>query len=264
MPGRSAELTRIAARVRRDLARMARPAGVFDARRYFRGSADLRFHNVRTPSLRLLARTICVEQRGVWTVHTAVRFADLLVGDPYLETKAVAIEVLSTFRSAFAPDLLATWKHWLARGDSSNWATTDAICGRLIGPLLVDRPALAEDVAGWRKDPNMWVRRASAVGLVPLVRRGKALGLAYRVARALHPDKEDLIQKAVGWLLREAGKADARRLEGYLREHGPKIPRTTIRYAIERFPGQERQVLMTATRRMPRAKRGRPCHAAAK
>jgi 3-methyladenine DNA glycosylase AlkD len=259
-----AELTRIAARVRRDLARMARSAGVFDARRYFRGSADLRFHNVRTPSLRLLARTICVEHRGVWTVHTAVRFADLLVGDPHLETKAVAIEVLSTFRSALTPDLLATWKHWLARGDASNWATTDAICGRLIGPLLVDRPALAEDVAGWRTDPNMWVRRASAVGLIPLVRRGRALGLAYRVARALHPDKEDLIQKAVGWLLREAGKSDRSRLERYLCETVSTIPRTTFRYAIERFPEPRRRVLMAVARRTGRAKQARPRRAAAK
>jgi 3-methyladenine DNA glycosylase AlkD len=249
MPDRSAELARIAARVRRDLARMARPAGVFDARRYFRGSADLRFHNVRTPSVRSLARAISLEHRLDWDVDTAVRFADSLIVDPYLETKAVGIEVLSVFRTTFAPDLLVTWRDWLARGDSSNWATTDAICGRLIGPLLVDRPALANDVAGWWKDGNMWVRRASAVGLIPLVRRGKALGLAYRVARALHPDEEDLIQKAVGWLLREAGKTDGGRLEGYLRQHGPKIPRTTLRYAIERFPRSLQQEMLAVTRR---------------
>jgi 3-methyladenine DNA glycosylase AlkD len=94
----------------------------------------------------------------------------------------------------------------------------------------------------------MWVRRAAAVSLIPSVRRGLALDLAYGVARTLHPDPEDLIQKAVGWMLREAGKADARRLERYLRANGPRIPRTTLRYAIERFPPAKRHALLKITK----------------
>jgi 3-methyladenine DNA glycosylase AlkD len=65
----------------------------------------------------------------------------------------------------------------------------------------------------------------------------------------LHPANIDVIQKAVGWTLREAGKADANRLERYLRAHGPAVPRTTLRYAIERFPAVKRASLMMATRR---------------
>jgi 3-methyladenine DNA glycosylase AlkD len=94
----------------------------------------------------------------------------------------------------------------------------------------------------------MWVRRASAVGLIPVVRSGAALDLGYSIARTLHRDKEDLIQKAVGWMLREAGKADPRRLERYLRANGPRIPRTTLRYAIERFPAARRKTLLRATK----------------
>jgi 3-methyladenine DNA glycosylase AlkD len=84
----------------------------------------------------------------------------------------------------------------------------------------------------------MWVRRASAVALIPSFRRGLALDVAYDLAKTLHPDREDLIHKAVGWMLREAGKLDPARLERYLRAEGPAIPRTTVRYAIERFPRQ--------------------------
>jgi 3-methyladenine DNA glycosylase AlkD len=65
----------------------------------------------------------------------------------------------------------------------------------------------------------------------------------------LHSANADVIQKAVGWTLREAGKFDAGRLERYLRAHGPEIPRTTLRYAIERFAPQKRTSLMKATRR---------------
>jgi 3-methyladenine DNA glycosylase AlkD len=84
--------------------------------------------------------------------------------------------------------------------------------------------------------------------LIPLIRKGHALNIAYDIARTLHSDKEDLIQKAVGWTLREAGKVDSQRLEKYLRDEGPDIPRTTVRYAIERFPAAKRQALLKATR----------------
>ena len=102
----------------------------------------------------------------------------------------------------------------------------------------------------WSRHRSLWVRRASAVSLIPSVRTGLALGLAYDVASALHADDEDLIQKAVGWMLREAGKADAARLERYLRRHGPAIPRTTVRYAIERFAPVKRLALLRATKDM--------------
>ncbi|MBI3400563.1 MAG: DNA alkylation repair protein [Acidobacteria bacterium] len=106
----------------------------------------------------------------------------------------------------------------------------------------------APRMRAWSRDRNMWVRRASIVSLIRPIREGLALDLAYDVALRLHRDDHDLIQKAVGWVLREAGKMDAKRLERYLRAHGPSIPRTTVRYAIERFPAAERRALLKVTR----------------
>jgi 3-methyladenine DNA glycosylase AlkD len=177
-----------------------------------------------------------------------VAFADALIVDRHLEAKAVGIEVLARYRRAFTPRLLPQWKRWLAANYSANWATTDTICGALIGPLFVQHPRLAGRMRAWSRHPNMWVRRASIVGLIPLARKGEALDTLYDVAAQLHPDREDLIQKAVGWALREAGKADAPRLERYLRANGPSIPRTTIRYAIERFSPAARAALLVGTR----------------
>ncbi|MGE5243825.1 MAG: DNA alkylation repair protein [Betaproteobacteria bacterium] len=235
-------------RAKRELVARARSTAGFDASRYFRAAGDLGFHNVGTASVRALARAIQHDHRDDWTVADAAAFADAMVRDRFLEAKGVGIEVLAGYRRSFTPALLRQWKQWLAAGYSTNWATTDGICGSLVGPLLVDRPALAPKVAAWAGDRNMWVRRASAVALIPSVRRGVALDLAYRVAAQLHRDGEDLIQKAVGWLLREAGKRDMGRLEAYLRAKGAVIPRTTVRYAIERFPAAKRAALLRATR----------------
>jgi 3-methyladenine DNA glycosylase AlkD len=232
------------AEARRAIKRLARPAGDFDASRYFRGEHDLGFYNVGTARMRALARSIHTAHREHWAVSDAMAFADALIADRFLETKSVGIEVVARYRNDFSPPLLSSWKRWLSANHSANWATTDAICGTLIGPLLVSHPRLALQMRSWSKDSNMWVRRASIVGLLPLVRQGGGVDLVYDIARRLHADREDLIQKAVGWALREAGKRDVARLERYLRVNVRVIPRTTFRYAIERFSPAARKRLL--------------------
>ena len=241
---------RAAREAKRALARMARPAGDFDSSRYFRGPGDLGFYNVGTAAMRELARSIHAQHKDSWSIDEAMAFAGALIEDRYLEAKSVGIEVVARYRRDFTPRLLPAWKRWLAHNHSANWATTDAMCGVLIGPLLLQQPALGARMRIWARDRNMWVRRASIVGLIQRARRGESLDLVYEIARRLHGDQEDLIQKAVGWALREAGKTDMVRLEHYLRANGAAIPRTTLRYAIERFPYRKRQALLIGTRKM--------------
>ena len=232
---------------RRELEGMSRPAGEFDASRYFRAADDLQFFNVGSPNVRAFARRL-VQDHPEWTVDEAMAFAEALIADPVLEVKGLAVEVVARYRRTFRPSHLAVWKRWLAANHSANWATTDAICGLLIGPLLVTHPELAVKLRAWSGNRNLWVRRASAVGLLPGIRRHLHLDQGYATAVALHPDPADLIHKAVGWLLRELGKVDAPRLERYLLVHGSAIPRTTVRYAIERFPVAARKRLLAATK----------------
>jgi 3-methyladenine DNA glycosylase AlkD len=223
---------------------LSRSSGTFDAQRYFRGGADLRFYNVGSEAVRDLAKAIFRAHHDAWTVADAMTLADELIEDAYLDTKAVGVELVRLFRRQFTPRMLPRWKRWLVRNHSTNWATTDAICGYLIGPLVLAHPALVPRVAAWSRDRNMWVRRASAVSLIPSVRQGLALDAAYGVAKRLHADPEDLIQKAAGWMLREAGKTDPARLERYLKANVRRIPRTTFRYAIERFDNRKRRELL--------------------
>jgi 3-methyladenine DNA glycosylase AlkD len=227
---------------------MARDPGEFDAARYFRGESGLRFYHVGTPRVRELARSIHRAHREDWTIDDMMAFAEILVANPYLEAKAVGIEVLARARRSFHPALLARWKRWLAANHCANWATTDQLCALLIGPLLVQHPELATKLSTWVTHRNLWVRRASVVGLLKLSRTREGVDLIYAHAERLHDDPHDLIHKAVGWALREAGKRDARRLERYLRAHGERIPRTTLRYAIERFEPSRRRAILLATK----------------
>jgi 3-methyladenine DNA glycosylase AlkD len=235
------------AAARRELKELSRPAGTFDASRYFRGDHDLGFYNTGTAAMRGLGRAICAAQGQRWTVAEAGAFADALMRDRYLEAKSLGIEVLARYAKDSSPRLLARCKRWLAGNHSANWATTDTMCGLIIGPLLVKHPLLEMQMRSWSKHRNMWVRRASIVGLLVPMRRSsaRAVDLVYEIAMRLHPDPNDLIHKAVGWALREAGKIDAKRLGRYLRANVRVIPRTTFRYAIERFsPAERRELLM--------------------
>jgi 3-methyladenine DNA glycosylase AlkD len=233
-----------AAAAKRELKKLSRPSGDFDASRYFRGERNFAFLNTGTTPMRTLSRAICVAQKERWTVADAIAFADALMPDRYLEVKNVGLEVLARYRRDFPPRLLATCKRWLARDYSANWATTDTMCGIVIGPLLLTYPGLVPQLRAWAAHRNMWVRRASIVGLLKPMKVGRTVDQVYATANQLHPDPNDLIHKAVGWALREAGKIDAARLERYLRANVRVIPRTTFRYAIERFSDAKRRELL--------------------
>lgn len=244
----------------RELEGLASPPGAFDPSRYFRSDQPLPFLNVRAPVVRALARRVATEHREDWAIDEALGFADALVHDARFEVKGLGIELLARFGRQVAPAHLRVFKRWLAGGHASNWATTDSICGYLITPLLTRHPDLVPEVASWAGHGNLWVRRAAAVSLVKTASRGLSLDTAYAVVTTLQADPHDLIHKAVGWLLREAGKTDRPRLERYLLAQGARVPRTTLRYAIEHFPASDRQRLLAATRAEPRGRvvKGRP------
>jgi 3-methyladenine DNA glycosylase AlkD len=98
----------------------------------------------------------------------------------------------------------------------------------------------------------MWERRISIVATQWFIRCGQ-FDDTLQIAQRLLGDREDLVHKAMGWMLREVGKRDQPRLERFLRDHHSELPRTTLRYAIERFPEDLRQAYLRGD--LPRAKR---------
>jgi 3-methyladenine DNA glycosylase AlkD len=226
-------------------------------RAYFKRDETVAFFGVAAPEVRRLARAVWLDHRG-WNVADATAYCDRLIRRPELEAKAAGVLVLARWHRDFRPALLRRVRGWFHGGHCATWAAVDLVAPTLVTPLLARFPALLREVTGWTSARSLWVRRAAAVSLVPLARRGQALPEAYAVAEALFDDRHDLIHKATGWLLREAGKTDPRRLEAFLRRHGPAIPRTTLRYAIERFPPSERRQLLEDTRPGPRRARRAP------
>lgn len=216
-----------------------------DVQRYFKETVAA--FGIPLPDVRRAVADLHRAVRRSWTADDAVRFCDLLIRDRRLEAKAVGLELLRKFETGLGPGHLPRLHGWL-RSSSGNWATVDEMAPHLLGPLLDRHPELVPAVVAWTGSRILWVRRAAAVAFVLHARRGKHLDAAYEIATRLLGDREDLARKAVGWLLREAGRTDRARLERYLLAHGPAIPRTSLRYAIEHFPPRERRRMLEATR----------------
>lgn len=182
-----------------------------------------------------------------WTLQEAVEFCELMLEDKYMESRGTGYQAVALFVDEAEPEFLAQIKRWL-EGFCGNWGLVDNLAPSVLSPFLQKYPELVEDVKEWTSSSNQWVRRGAAVGLVSLVGEPGFQDAAYDVATRLQGDKEDLTHKAVGWLLREAGKVDGDRLETYLLDQGSRTPRTTLRYAIEKFPKEDRKRIMAATK----------------
>lgn len=239
---------RLAAIALERLEALADPKRAAGARAYFKKWEPVVLFGVAAPDVRAFARELGAQVRGAWKVDDAIEFADLCVHRPEMEMKGVGFLVLTRYKRTFPRELFSTAKGWLAANLCANWALVDALSPTVLTPLLQRYPGLFAALGAWTRSRNLWVRRASLVSLIPLARTGARLDEAYAAVQQVAGDTEDLMHKAAGWLLREAGKKDLARLERFLLKQGPTLSRTTVRYAIERFPRGRRLLLLRATK----------------
>ncbi len=227
------------------LRRLGDPARARGVQQYFKH--EIVALGITAPALRAFVQARTAGLRGHWRASRAIELCDRLFREPELEIRGAGILFLAGFRRELTPALLPVAKRW-CRQRLDNWALVDSFCGSVLSPLFDRHPEVEHTLAVWSRAKSLWVRRAALVTLVPFARRGQRLDLVYRLAREHLADPEDLLHKALGWVLREAGKRDPPRLRRFLLRHGPAIPRTTLRYAIERFAPAERAELLQTTR----------------
>jgi len=214
--------------------------------RYFKEPVD--YFGLDAKGARQIKEDLLGRVEGSWTFADAVRFCNAMVRDPHMEARGIGYQIVAHFISEAPPELLVNIKRWLVHS-CGNWGLVDNLAPSVLAPFLELHPELIPEVVSWTDSPNQWVRRGATVAFVPLVsKQKKHLATAYKIASCLLDDEEDLMHKAAGWLLREAGKSDMKRLKAFLLKNGPRIPRTTVRYAIERFPIDERKYLLVVTR----------------
>lgn len=117
----------------------------------------------------------------------------------------------------------------------NNWDLVDTTAPKIIGIYLYEHPGEMGILDKLSKSKDLWERRIAVLSSFWFIKYGK-FEKSFEIAKAHIADKEDLMHKAVGWMLREIGKRDRAKEEVFLRKHYQKMPRTMLRYAIEKFP----------------------------
>jgi 3-methyladenine DNA glycosylase AlkD len=232
----------VTATIRLELESLADPCQAIILQRFFKtgpgeyGEGD-RFRGIRVPVLRKMAK----KYSGL-PLAAAAR----LLQSPYHEDRLLALLILiQLYYQGDGAVRDAIHRLYLEhRSFVNNWDLVDASAPHLVGHYLGNRST--EPLTRLAGSGVMWERRMAIIATFYFIRQGD-YAETLRIARLLLGDPEDLIHKAVGWMLREAGKREVAVAEAFLQAHYRQMPRTMLRYAIERFPEARRQAYLKGT-----------------
>ncbi len=161
----------------------------------------------------------------------------------YLEEAAIACIWSHNVRKSFEHDDFLVFEDWITKY-VHNWAVCDTFCNQTMGAFLEKYPEFLVELRRWALSPNRWMRRASAVSLIVPARQGKFLEDIFGIAGLLLTDKDDMVQKGYGWMLKAASQAHQSEVFNFVMRHKRAMPRTALRYAIEKMPEKLKKAAM--------------------
>lgn len=153
----------------------------------------------------------------------------------YMEESFIACNWAYALRKKFEPADFKVFEKWL-ENYVTNWAACDTLCNHTIGAFIEMYPQHLSDLRKWAASRNRWMRRGAAVTLIIPARKGKFLDDILEIAELLLQDQDDLVQKGYGWMLKAASQAHPKKVYEYVMAKKSVMPRTALRYAIEKMP----------------------------
>jgi len=167
-------------------------------------------------------------------LELALKVGEALLKSKVMEEGSVAIRILQKMTNKFTPHLFETFDRWIDY--CTNWSITDTLSYRLIGEVLTLDASKIEQLLRWTTSKNRWRRRAAAVSLVKPALKGIFLNEVFMIAERLMTDSDDMVQKGVGWLLKDASWKHPKEVSDFLLKWKEEAPALVLRYASERLP----------------------------
>jgi 3-methyladenine DNA glycosylase AlkD len=232
--------TYIAGHIRRVLLDGASAPHTAEVQRFFK--QEIQSRGWYTGELRKLSvrfrRTIVAESGQDFLVQVA----DQLYCGNVLEEKIFAVTMLEGVVGDFGKAEFKLFESWIGR--ISSWADHDALVHYLIGPMIASDAAYLSRPPRWAKSKDRWHQRAAAVSLIHSTRQHKNFDHIQRVTEILLPSKDDMVQKGLGWLLREAAKFNPEETVAYLMTIRERTPRLVLRTACETLPEATKECVL--------------------
>lgn len=231
----------IIAQIRAELISIADPVIQDSARRYFR--EEVKIYGIKNPVVKTITQKT-LKKIGDADKKKIFEICDELWQSGYIEEGIMASEIAYSQRKRFEKSDFKIFENWVQL-HINNWACCDAFCNHTVGDFLMQYPEFVKELYTWAKSPNRWKRRAAAVSLIVPARKGMYLEESLKVAGILLEDKDDLVQKGYGWLLKTAAEANQEPIAEFILMNKGKMPRTALRYSIEKMPPEIKERAMS-------------------
>jgi len=161
----------------------------------------------------------------------------------YSEEASIVTFWLPKMTNHFEPGDWIVFKNWIEKY-INNWAKCDGFCNHTMGNFLVKYPVFIEELKEWTQSENRWMKRAAAVSLIVPAKKGQFLKDIFEISDLLLLDEDDLVQKGYGWLLKVASHLHQKKVFDYVMKNKENMPRTALRYAIEKMTQSLRKEAM--------------------
>ncbi|MHC6202775.1 DNA alkylation repair protein [Breznakiellaceae bacterium SP9] len=233
-------MTDILTNIRRELTLQADEQTKASAQRFFKH--ELAQYGVKTPVVDKLASRYFKELKqhrkaDIYSLCSALWESGMH------EEAIIACNWAYALRSQYEESDFTLFNTWVSC-HVSNWASCDTFCNHTMGEYFERFPAKTPELKLWALSNNLWLRRAAAVSLIIPAKRGLFLNEVFAIADILLLDNEDLVQKGYGWLLKAAAVLHETEVFEYVMNHKSSMPRTSLRYAIEKMPLELKQAAM--------------------
>jgi len=219
-------------RIRADLLQQADEAAASSGQRYFKQAVQL--YGVKATVTEQISKKY-FREAGEAGKKEIFQLCEQLWQSDFLEEGIIACQWSYFLRREYKPSDFRVFEKWVHRY-ISNWATCDTLCNHTVGAFVEMYPEYLASLKVWAKSPNLWARRAAAVSLIIPARQGKFLHDIFEIADCLLMDQEDLVQKGYGWMLKAASQAHQQKVFDFVMARKKSMPRTALRYAIEKMP----------------------------
>jgi 3-methyladenine DNA glycosylase AlkD len=226
--------------VRADLKKNSDAKIKVSAQNFFK--EKVRFYGVKTFTTHAIAKKHWVAIKHD-KKKDIFQLCEELLKTGYFEEALVACDWSYTLHRDYEASDFKIFERWVKKY-INNWAACDTLCNHTIGSFIEKYPTYLAQLKIWTKSKNRWVKRAAAVTLIIPSRTGKFLPDIFEIADALLLDKDDLVQKGYGWMLKAASVAHQPEVFEYVMAKKKIMPRTALRYAIEKMPANLKKLAM--------------------
>jgi 3-methyladenine DNA glycosylase AlkD len=202
----------------------------------------IKFHGVKVPLVNKISRDF-FKLIEFQTKSEIFNLCEILWQSNYIEESFIACHWSYFLCKKFEPGDFDIFEKWISKY-VNNWASCDTLCNHTVGEFIEMYPEFVTRLKDLAKSDTRWMRRASAVTLIMPARKGKFLSDILEIADILLLDNDDLVQKGYGWMLKAASEANQNEIFEYVIKNKAIMPRTALRYAIEKMPEELKREAM--------------------